>query len=258
MARPEQGKVSELQWLCRSILQEDFPEFRDMEVAARFYPYIGLTHTIRRKGAAWVVRISDHCAHAARPVLEAIVRILVGKMKHRRPHQKYLQTYEAFRNDPWIKEAVRERRLRKGRKHITEETGRHHSLQELYQELNSCFFNNQIELCRIGWGLRRSRLRLGHYDPVHHTITLSPLLDQSEVPRFVVRYIVYHEMLHAVFESTPAGRFTRHHTSEFRRAERAYPDFEPAKKFLREFSSRLRQKDRRRHGSKYGIKPDSR
>lgn len=239
MARPEQERVSELQWLSRSILQENFPEFRDMEVVAGFYPYIGLTHTIRRKGAVWIVRISDHCAHASMPVLEAIVRILAGKMKRRRPHQKYLRTYETFREDPAIKEAVRERRLSRGRKHITEETGRHHSLQELYRELNDCYFNNQIELRRIGWGLRQSKLRLGHYDPVHHSITLSPVLDRPEVPRFVVRYILYHEMLHAVFESTPAGRCTRHHTPEFRRAEKAYPDFEPAKKFLREFCNRF-------------------
>jgi predicted metal-dependent hydrolase len=228
-----------------------------MEVDACFYPYIGLTHTIRRKSATWIVRISDHCRHASSPVLEAIVRILASKIMRRRPRPKYLQTYELFRNDPWIKEAVRERRLRRGRKHIAEESGTHHSLRELYRELNDRYFNNQIEIHKIGWGLRRSRLRLGHYDPVHHTITLSPMLDAPDVPQFVVRYIVYHEMLHAVFESTAAGRIIRHHTSEFRRAEKAYPDFETAKKFLGEYCARTHQKDRRRHSGKYGIKPNS-
>lgn len=241
MVRQEDKNLSELQWLCRSILQVAFPAFRNLEVDACFYPYIGLTHTIRRKGSTWVVRISDHCRHAPRPVLEAIVMILAAKVMRRRPRQKYLQLYELFRNDPWIVEAVRERRLRRGRKHIAGEAGKHHSLLEIYQELNGCYFNNQIEIHRIGWGLRKSRERLGHYDPVHHTITLSPVLDEPGVPRFVVRFIVYHEMLHAVFEGTSSGRLKRYHTSEFRRAEKAYPDFAGAKKFLREYSGRIHQ-----------------
>ena len=257
MIRKGDKSLSELQWLCRSVFLESFPELCNIEVDACFYPYIGLTHTIRRKDSTWVIRISDHCRHASTPVLEAIVRILASKVMRRRPRQKYLQEYESFRNDPWVAEAVRERRLQKGRKHIADKEGRHHSLQELYQEINDAYFNNQIDIHKIGWGLRWSRGRLGHYDPVHHTITLSPILDEPEVPRFVVRYIVYHEMLHAIFESTPSGRIRRHHTSEFRRAEKAYPDFDTATKFLTEYSGRLRQKDRGRRGRKYGIKPQS-
>jgi hypothetical protein len=65
-------------------------------------------------------------------------------------------------------------------------------------------------------------------------------------------------MLHSVFESTSSGRFTRHHTPEFRRAEKAYPDFERAKKFLTEYGGRMHQKGQRRRARKYGIKPDSR
>ena len=242
MVRQEDKNLSELQWLCRSILQEAYPAFRNMEIDASFYPYIGLTHTIRRKGTTWIVRISDHCRHAPSPVLEAIVMILACKVMRRRPRRQYLQAYEFFRNDPWIVEAVRERRLRKGRKHIAEEAGKHHSLREIYQELNHRYFSNQIDIHRIGWGLRNSRQRLGHYDPVHNTITLSPVLDEPGVPRFVVRYIVYHEMLHAVFESASSGGLKRHHPSAFRRAEKAYPDFATAKDFLREYCGRLHQR----------------
>ena len=81
---------------------------------------------------------------------------------------------------------------------------------------------------------------MGHYDPAHHTITLSPVLDAPRVPEFVVRYIVYHEMLHALFESDFARRRKRHHSAEFRRAEKSFPDFAKAKKFLGEYCSKLR------------------
>jgi hypothetical protein len=207
---------------------------------ASFYPYIGLTHTIRRSDSGWVVRISDHCRHAPRQVLEAIIMILGCKVMRRRPRQDYVRTYELFRNDPGIEEAVRERRVRKGRKHIGGEAGRHYSLGNIYRDLNRVYFNDQIDIARIGWGLRRSRKRMGHYDPAHHTITLSPVLDAPGVPGFVVQYIVYHEMLHALFESTSAGARKRHHSGEFRRAEQAFPDFARAKKFLGEYWSKLR------------------
>jgi len=198
-----------------------------------------LAHTIRRKGSAWVIRISDHCRHAPRNVLEAIVNILASKVMRRKPSQKYLNTYELFRKTPWVTAAVRERRLHKGRKHMASEKGTYYSLREIYQELNRDYFNNQIEIRRIGWGLRKSRERLGHYDPVHHSITLSPLLDTPRVPKYVVRYIVYHEMLHAVFEDNPSSGYRRHHPAEFRRAERSYPDYPSAKRFLREHGRRL-------------------
>jgi hypothetical protein len=234
------NRLLELEWLCRSLLRDAFPQFRNANIEASFYPYIGLTHTIRRKGSGWVMRISDHCRFAPRPVLEAIVMILGCKVMRRRPRQEHLQTYENFRKAPWVEEAVRERRTRKGRKHIAGEAGRHYSLGEIYRELNSAYFNDQINIARIGWGFRRSRSRMGHYDPAHHTITLSPVLDSPGVPDFVVRYIVYHEMLHALFESSSGGARKRHHTGEYRRAEQAYPDFERARKFLGEYCSRLR------------------
>jgi len=237
--QPEDRNLTELRWLCSSVLRDAFSVFRNAEIDACFYPYIGLTHTIRRKGRGWMVKISDHCRLAPRQVLEAVIMILGCKVMRRRPLKEYLRIYELFRNDPGIAAAVRERRIRKGRKHIASEAGRYYSLEAIYRELNLAYFNSQIDIARIGWGFRRSRRRMGHYDPAHNTITLSPVLDAPGVPGFVVRYIVYHEMLHAVFEATSAGVRKRHHHAEFRRAERAYPDFARAKKFLARMSSRL-------------------
>lgn len=228
-----------LVWVCRSVLPAASPLFRNSTVHASFYPYIGMTHTIRRRGPDWVVRISDHCRKAPRAVLEAIVAILASKIMRKRPPRASLEAYDAYRVSPHLVELVRERRRSKGRKQMNGNEGRFHSLQRIYREINERYFRDQVEIRRIGWGIRRSWARLGHYDPVHHTITLSPVLDSGRVPEFVVRYIVYHEMLHTIFEGTAQGR-KRHHHAEFRRAERAYPDFDAASSFLREYCSRRR------------------
>ena len=229
------GSPAILQWLCRSVLQSAFPAFQNMRIDASFYPYIGLTHTIRRKGSTWIIRISDHCRNAPRLVLEAIVMILGCKVMRRKPRRAFLQAYELFRKTPSVMEAVRERRRRKGRKHIAGDSGVYHSLPEICREVNRSYFNGQIDISKIGWGLRKSWNRMGHYDPVHQTITLSPVLDSPKVPGFVVRYIIYHEMLHAIFEDMPPRGAPRYHCTEFHRAERAYPDFARSRKFLREY-----------------------
>ena len=227
-----------LQRLCRSVLQASFPAFRNTDIEAEFYPYVGLTHTLRRKKNKWVLRISDHCQRAPVQVIEAIIRILASRVMRRKPPQKVVETYGQFRKDPEIENAVRSRRALKGRKHFSGKPGKFHSLRKIYSELNDRYFNNQIEVNRIGWGLRKGRGRLGHYDPVHNTITLSPLLDAQDVPPYVVKYIVYHEMLHALFEGAPADGARKHHPGEFRHAEKAYPEYTKAKKFLADFSRR--------------------
>lgn len=231
----EMRDAGELEWICRSVLRSSFNLFREAEIKASFYPYIGLTHSIRRKGSTWIVRVSDHCRQAPRAVLEAIVYLLACKVARRRPSAAMVRLYERFRKEPSVGTAVDQRRLRRGRKMIASAAGKHHCLEEIYRALNSRYFNDQIEIRKIGWGPRRGWSRLGHYDPVHHTITVSPVLDSARVPRSVVAFLVYHELLHALFDNSSSGDRCRHHPPAFRQAEQACEDYSSAKKFLSEF-----------------------
>lgn len=223
-------RSAELSWLSKSILTSWSPIFGDCQVKAEYYPYVGLRHSIRRKGRCWLIRISDHCRVAPRPVLEAILTMLACKILHRRPARHILRTYERFRADPAVEASVRLRRKERGFKRMRSSGDSCYSLPEILEEVNHKHFNGQVEISRIGWGTRMSWSRLGHYDPVHHTITVSPVLDSPRVPRFVISFIVFHEVLHAVFEG-PSER-NRYHSLEFKRAEQAYPNFAAAKKFL--------------------------
>lgn len=108
-----------------------------------------------------------------------------------------------------------------------------HDLQPHYEELNAEHFDASVD-APITWGRlptvrRRRSIRLGSYTPEDHLIRIHPYLDQSFVPVYFVRYIIFHEMLHAHlgFETTPSGR-RRVHTREFYRRERAFPDYERA------------------------------
>jgi hypothetical protein len=231
----------ELQRLCRDVLENYSPEFRDAEIDARFYPYIGLTHTIRPRKPGWIVRISDHCRCAPYPVLKAIITILAAKTLRRRVSKRAWETYDCWRRTAKVSDAVNARRTAKGRKRFAVHEGRWHPLPEILRDVSRRYFNDQIEIKKIGWGVRRSWRRLGHYDPAHQTITLSPVLDSPNVPRFVVDFIVYHEMLHAVFCDEESYGFRRHHPPVFQRTERAHPDYEAVKKFIKEFCSKRKR-----------------
>jgi predicted metal-dependent hydrolase len=233
----ETGRSSEeLAWICRAAIEATFPVFRNAVIEARFYPYVGLTHTIRRTGQGWILRVSDHCRRAPRMVIEAIALILASKILRKRPSIGLLEVYDRFRKSPEVEESVHARRRQRGRKMINSSEGRHHSLMTIYRELNHRYFGDQVEIRKLGWGPKRSWGRLGHYDPVHNTITISPVLDSAQVPRFVVAFIVYHEMLHTLFgNNCPSEGRNRHHPSGFRKTEKSYPDYASAKRFLSTF-----------------------
>ena len=230
----ESSADSELTRIVRAALQPLSDTFRGIEIAASFYPYIGLTHTIKRRGAIWVIRISDHCRHAPAVVLSAIAVLLGYKILRKKPPPTLVEVYEAFRHNPEIESRVQARRRQKGRKQIQGVQGRYHSLAQLYAELNRRYFNDQVEIRKLGWGTRKSWRRLGHYDPVHHTITISPVLDSPKVPAYALGFLLYHEMLHTLFDAGN-GRRKRHHPREYSEAERGYPDYDAARRFLDHF-----------------------
>ncbi|MCP4642432.1 MAG: SprT family zinc-dependent metalloprotease [bacterium] len=112
--------------------------------------------------------------------------------------------------------------------------GRHFDLKRLYEEVNRDHFDGKMS-AHITWGkyptkrAKRRSIRFGSYHFEHNLIRIHPYLDQEFVPEFFVRYVIYHELLHAhlgVKESATGRRMA--HTAEFRRLERAYPGYEQA------------------------------
>ena len=117
-------------------------------------------------------------------------------------------------------------------------SGTVHDLGHLFDEVNEAHFDGSVRAA-ITWGKRpatrrRRSIRFGSYARDENLIRLHPYLDQEFVPEFFVRYVVYHEMLHAHLgiEESETGR-RRIHTPEFNRIERRYPDFEKAEAWQR-------------------------
>lgn len=199
-----------------------------------FYPYATLSSTIRLRDQQPVVRISDILKDAPAPVLEALLVTLVARLFGRRPPRKASLIYRDYVTRPDVKSLARTARRRRGRKQMKGPEGEVHDLRRIFDKLNHDHFSGGLRVDRLGWSLRRSRSRLGHYDPAHQAIVIDRRLDNPLVPEYVVAYVVFHEMLHAHFGEEERGDFRRVHHRRFRASERTYPDYQKATQFIRE------------------------
>jgi hypothetical protein len=123
-------------------------------------------------------------------------------------------------------------------RHALVASGRCHDLERLCAGLFVAElapeFADPARRPRVSWGRRgpsrtRRSLRLGSYDPDAHLVRIHPVLDQPAVPEWFVRYVVFHELLHAVLPPV-RGADDRwvHHGREFRARERRYADYRRA------------------------------
>jgi hypothetical protein len=137
---------------------------------------------------------------------------------------------------PFFRSFVRDKReqLRKRppNRVLARTRGRVYDLGEFYQELNEEYFNNMINAV-ITWGSSNSRCvvrkrTLGSYSERSHTIRINPVLDKRMVPRYVIAFVVYHEMLHAAIGVSRQGGRRSVHSREFRKREKLFKDYEKA------------------------------
>lgn len=71
--------------------------------------------------------------------------------------------------------------------------------------------------------------RLGCFMPLQNIIKINPILDDSTIPSYFMEYIVYHEMLHAVYPPIHTGTKRVVHHKKFVAMEKQFPDYAKAK-----------------------------
>ncbi len=172
------------------------------------------------------------------PVIRALAQYL------RRPTAASTRTLRLFMNARLADvrdEPVHPRRV------VLRSRGAVHDLHCLAAEVNSTHFENALTV-RITWSQgrlpsgrgRRRHIVFGSYDHKTRVIRIHPALDTADTPEFFIRFVIFHEMLHAVLEPEhdADGRRTLH-SADFRRRERQHPDYERSMAWEREFMRRL-------------------
>ena len=229
--------MSALKESLHSLLHETYRELRPRapipEFELQFYPFVNLNNTIRLAEGRMKLRLSDLLESAPEPVLRAIIHILLSKI-YRKPidaaHASRYRRYITSRD--MVERAHRVRQLR-GRKRLESAQGRYYDLDEVFDSLNVRFFHGLLGRPQMSWSGEKARHLLGHYDPAHNAIIISKVFDQARVPRLAMEYIVYHEMLHLKHPVKMRGTRRCVHGKEFREEEKAFPQIEEARLFLK-------------------------
>lgn len=211
-----------------------------------FYPYVNVDSRIKSSNGVVSVRIAELLNVAPKEVHASLAKILVAKLLGNKVPNDARKTYREFlKTEDFQEKAIKQKR-KKGRKIITSPNGKVYNLENIFGKLNLIYFQNEIPKPKLSWSRHKTYRRLGHHDPVHEAIIISKSLDEKTVPKYVVEYVVYHEMLHIkhpVYEKN-SRRYI--HTPEFKKDEEKFAYFEEAEEWINENALKIKRKVKRK------------
>jgi hypothetical protein len=211
------------------------PKTQIPEITIRFRKYANANSRIRLAAGQLAVDISDTLEAAPAPIHEALAYILIAKLYRKPVDAGILARYRRYLNRTDVRRTLQHIKRSRGRKCLTQPRGRHYDLVELFDHLNFTYFHGLMARPDLGWSSRPSRTTLGHYDPSHHVIVLSSILDSARAPKLIVEFVMFHEMLHLRYPTQHRGARRCVHTAEFKAAEREFAAYEDAQRQLHEF-----------------------
>ena len=216
------------------------------EIKVSFYPYVNINHTIRIREGKIFVRIAEILNDAPMRIQEALAIILVSKLLGKKPHKSARGIYREYVNREEIQKKAIANKREKGRKVLTTPKGDHFDLDNIFGKLNLIYFNRSIPTPVLSWSKKKTYRRLGHHDSAHNAIVISKSLDSRKVPKFVVEYVVYHEMLHIKHPTQHRNGRRYNHTPEFKRDEEQFAYFDEAEEWINNNGGFLKRSAKKR------------
>ena len=209
------------------------PSLAPPEISVRFYRFTSLTSNIRFAQGRLQVKISDLLVDAPEAVQEALAFILLSKLFRQQAPKAMVSKYRLHLAESDLATRLHAVRQERGSKRLEDPTGEYFDLDKVFNAVNAKYFGGLIVKPRLGWSQQRSRTILGHYDASHHAIAISRLLDQKQIPGYLVDYVMYHEMLHIKHPVEHVGGRRKVHTRPFQAEEKLFIEFSEARALLK-------------------------
>ncbi len=201
-----------------------------IQVEACFYKSRALNHKIKLEKGTIHIRIAEALQQAPELIIRVLITILVLKLyRYKVDRQLYRAYREYVERHPHLVAPPKTKRPSR----FYQPEGRFFNLRELFLEINARFFENKLDLPILGWSLRKSYRRLGFYSSEKNLLVISRIFDAPKVPEQVVKFLLYHEMLHMAIPIQKINGRRRIHTTEFKRREQAFPEYEAIQKWLK-------------------------
>src|SRR6266567_4289839 len=112
-------------------------------IEVRFYPYVGLHHTIRVRAGRVYVRLSDLFQAAPPEVIRALAFLLVARLLSRKAPRDQERIYRSYAFSPQLLRASDIARRQRGRKVISSANGQVYDLERIFAKLNRRYFDGR-------------------------------------------------------------------------------------------------------------------
>lgn len=209
-----------------------------IEIKVEYYSYTSLKNTIRKRGSIIFIRISDMLSKAPKEVVGALGIILFSKLERRKPPKKEERIYKDYVNSKEMQKLLQKLRKKRGKKQIVGFRGDFYDLKESYDRVNDIYFNGKLERPNLTWSRRRTKVRFGHHDRTFNTIVISCTLDDGRLPRYLLDYVMYHEMLHMKHGLNYRNGRRIAHSRAFKDDEKRFEKHDLAKVLLKKLAGK--------------------
>ncbi|HIH00666.1 TPA: hypothetical protein HA259_01035 [Thermoplasmata archaeon] len=199
---------------------------------ASYHPYKELKHTWRVREGVLCIKVSDYLKGVPDGVMESLAWHLLCRAHKMqcpsgasRPYRDHIRTRQFW-------EPRRRLYLSRGKNISFRPAGTSRDLEEVFSYVNSFYFGGRLERPDLAWLRESPKTRMGLYHPPLRILAVNRVLDSDRVPRYVLEFVMYHELLHDTVEYIDGPSRRTVHTKEFRLREREFTRYDEAQKWL--------------------------
>ncbi len=205
---------------------KDFPPLKK-SLTLKFYSYRRLIYGISEFRNHFLLRFNDVFLERL-DLFEIIFPVLYGDILNKGKVLKIQNTLS-----PFLREIEKLISFKKYEKYFS--TGEYYNLVSISRDFSQEFEKYGIK--NIFWSKKKAKKRLGYADLENGVIVISRIFDSEDVPSYVIKTLIYHELLHFKFPPERWGKNRVQHSKKFREIEKKYKFYEDTMKFLERYLS---------------------
>lgn len=106
------------------------------------------------------------------------------------------------------------------------------TFDELFESVNRDCFGGKLPKPTIVWSARRARKQMGAYNYQTDTLSINPVLNEPDTPRYALEFLLFHELLHKALGFTVQNNRRSFHGKEFKQYEQRHPYHHAAQRYF--------------------------
>lgn len=222
-------------------LADTFRQVNDLtsegRVRASFYPYRELKHTWRLENGVLSFKVSDYMKGAPDEIMESLAWYLVCRARRKECPAGMAARYKDYVRSRSFWEARRQTYLGRAKNLSFRPRGECMDLEAVFSYVNANYFGGAVDRPSLAWARESPRTRMGFYHSPLRILAVNRALDTDWIPRYVLEFVMYHELLHDAVDQIE-GPFRRTvHTREFRAREQRFARHDDAQRWISRIAS---------------------